>query len=192
MAGNALYFGNAAVDYAALVGIHRFEGYLSALLDDLCGGALRKGFQGLAALVAVAVAVDGDAAVGFLGAVACEYSQVLQAVKGLAASADDYAQLIAGDVKNNVSIAADSVYLEVFKSQCVEHVCEVLLRSLYFCAALDVEILGKFRDILLAFVLKGSGSGFLGGLLGGDLLSGSGGLCGRFRSCILRNCWSLV
>ena len=120
------------------------------------GSALCKGLQSFAALVAVAVAVDGDAAVGFLGAVACENSQILEAVKSLAASADNYAELIAGNVKNNVSVAADSVYLEVLKTKSVKHVGKVLLRCLHLCAALDVEILGKLRYILFALVLKGS------------------------------------
>jgi len=169
------------MDYAALVGVHRLESDLSALLDDLRGSSLCKGLQSFAALVAVAVAVDGDAAVGFLGAVACEDSQILETVKSLAASADNYAELIAGDVKNNVSVAADSVNLEVLKPKSVKHVGEVLLRCLHLCAALDIEILGKLRYVLFALVLKGSRCR----LLCMGLLRWLG-MLGSFRN--LRNC----
>ena len=105
--------------------------------------------------------------------------------RSLAASADNYAELIAGDVKNNVSVAADSVNLEVLKPKSVKHVGEVLLRCLHLCAALDIEILGKLRYVLFALVLKGSRCrllcmGFLCwlGMLGSFRNLGN---CGRLR-----------
>ena len=76
-ARHALYLRNAAMNYPALIGVHRFKRYLSALLYYLCRGLFRKSYERLAALFAIAVAIKRYPAKTFLRTVARKYRQIL-------------------------------------------------------------------------------------------------------------------
>ena len=86
------------MDNVALIGVHRLESDVPAVLGDLAGDLLCKPLERFLALEAVVLRVDVDAHTLVLAAVDRVVRQMLNRVERLAAAADENAEVIADEV----------------------------------------------------------------------------------------------
>ena len=86
------------MDHMALIGVHRLEGDVPAVLGDLAGDLLCKPLERFLALEAVVLRVDVDAHTLVLAAVDRVVRQMLNRVERFAAAADQNAEVLADEV----------------------------------------------------------------------------------------------
>ena len=80
---------------SALIGVHRFKGYISACTNGSCSVLFGKRNKSTLALFTVIAAIDGKADILALTAVGYQTGQVLDGIQGLAPFADDGADVAA-------------------------------------------------------------------------------------------------
>ena len=143
------------MNHMALIGVHRLEGDVAAVLGHLAGDLLRKPLQRFLALEAVVLRIDVDARALRSAAVDRVVRQMLNGVKRLAASADQDAEVLADEVHRVAVVRVFhrvryGVGAHVLKKS-LDELLDALFRGAGLCGRID---LGLGRRLLLLRLLR--------------------------------------
>ena len=126
--GSAVDLLNSRMDDAALIGIHRLQGALSAGLSRFDRQSSAERFERLFTLFAIIAGVDDHSLIGAVNTVGDQACQRLQRVEGIAASADDEADVLALDIDGDDIIILGGSDGDIIQAHMLDNALDI-----FFC-----------------------------------------------------------